>query len=283
MVKDLFTINDAPSALFVISTIFLVTLDTHYHFLLALYCIAIIGIPHGALDPWIGLDEPSWKDKQTWLFFLLYTAIAALTCLLWFILPYFSLALFLFISAHHFGSDWFNGKGLQNVHCIAQGGIILSLPAITHSNETLSIFNLLTEGNLSDLRWFFGGWLTLGLVSLIITQPKGITIELIFLVLLSLYTDPITFFACYFCMLHSLRHYIRYGLPIFQNHQKRLPLLVLVIALTYLLCWILFSCLPEKTLLEDRLLQVLFWGLSSLTVPHMLLVAKKEKWLAYSS
>lgn len=283
MVRDLFTINDAPAVLFITSTITLLALNTHYHFFLALGCIVIIGIPHGALDPWIGLTEPSLKNKHTWLFFLVYTAIAMLTCLLWFILPYLSLALFLLISAHHFGSDWFQGSGFNNVHCIAQGGIILSLPVLTHSSETLFIFNLLTDGNLSDLRWFFGGWLTLGLISCILTRSKGVMIELVFLVLLSLYTAPLTFFACYFCVLHSLRHYIRYGPSIFQQHPQRLPLLILVILVTYLLGWILFWSLPEHRLLEEKLLQVLFWGLSSLTVPHMLLVARKEKLMAYPS
>ena len=85
-------------------------------------------------------------------------------------------------------------------------------------------------------------------------------IELVFLVLLSLYTAPLTFFACYFCVLHSLRHYIRYGPSIFQQHPQRLPLLVLVILATYLLGWMLFLSLPEQRLLEEKLLQVLFWG-----------------------
>jgi hypothetical protein len=65
--------------------------------------IFLLGLPHGALDPWIAQRLGIYNStKQKFLFTIGYLAITALVVLFWLWLTVLSLFVFLTISAWHF-------------------------------------------------------------------------------------------------------------------------------------------------------------------------------------
>ena len=71
--------------------------------------IVLLGLPHGALDPWIAENIGIQNTRrQVLLLTISYLAIAVLVVCVWYWLPVLSLLIFLVISAWHFSGDWKN-------------------------------------------------------------------------------------------------------------------------------------------------------------------------------
>ena len=70
--------------------------------LLSVLLIAIIGIPHGAIDHILFLKK---TNKSKVFFYSFYLLLILLSIFAWFYIPVFSLSVFLIISAYHFGQS----------------------------------------------------------------------------------------------------------------------------------------------------------------------------------
>ena len=81
-------------------------LEMETQLLIASFIISLAGLPHGAADAWLAQQVgivSSLKDLFTFL--LSYTSVAISIIFAWMISPTISLAIFLLISAWHFGDD----------------------------------------------------------------------------------------------------------------------------------------------------------------------------------
>ena len=104
------------------------------------------------------------------------------------------------------------------------------------------------------------------------------------ILILNYFLNPIIAFTIYFCFLHSIRHSISLIKDINKNIKKSLPIflkkaapLTIITALAYLFSLFFLNNYYE---LNEAIYKEIFFGLASLTFPHILLeylIEKNEK------
>jgi Brp/Blh family beta-carotene 15,15'-monooxygenase len=241
--------------------------------------IALFGLPHGALDPWIaeriGLQN---TPQQRFLFNVGYLALAALVILFWWWLPALSLTIFLGISAWHFSADW--APSLSAPLRLIAGALLLLMPISFHTESVSMIFQQLSNvegGKLASTlalpAWFLVTMMAVITAVTVWKQQWQMSLEFISLIALAYFTPPLIYFTLYFCLLHSPRHL--YGLfsdaPT-AEHPRLMRMMVTYTLATLLLLvvlWWIWPVLPINTLI----LKFIFIGLAAVTVPHMVLIA----------
>lgn len=242
--------------------------------------VIIFGLPHGALDPWIARREGFAQSR--WRFGGQYLGLAVLVILVWWLLPVFSLGVFLVISAWHFGQDW---AGLVPPwQRLALGLGLLALPAASNPAQVQLIFTTISSPEGTHLAEALGlmAWITTPLmvaIALVLGWRKrwSAALEIIALVVLAWLVPALIYFIVYFCFLHSPRH-VRHCLentaPDLRQNALRsagwYTLLTLVLALPF---GLYLSSIDD---MEKALVQLVFVGLAALTVPHMLLMSRTQ-------
>lgn len=252
--------------------------------LIALAAILLLGIPHGGLDGAIARRVGWSTSLPAWVgFHLVYIALALTIVVLWQWLPLLCLALFLALSAIHFGrsdqavehrSDW--------LPVLAHGGLVPLVIPFFQSQPTHALFALLVGPNNATA--------LLGIVELLII-PWGLILlwyayraidnadwqrplsVLIVLILAAALLPPLVSFAVYFCLLHSPRHLL-YTLSKLSTEERRRSLVEAMIYSGIAIGAIVGSAiwLQNSPQLTPTLLQTGLIGIAALTVPHMLLV-----------
>jgi len=260
--------------------------------------IALLGVMHGGLDPWVG--DIVMRDRLgrsgRLLFVVSYLAVMAIVIACWVFAPLATLAGFLLISVLHFGE--------QDAHAFAgrSDGLSLSVfgaipvlgPVAAHPAEVALIFGWLTgveQTVLADiLNWLAQPLIAIWLVGagMLVArmhieretnrrfQLAGLGVLVASMILL----PPLIAFAAYFCLLHSFGHLLdmasrasgpwRDWSPV-QWAARLWPATLGALALG-MFGWMALSGLNTSHLLERELLaQVIFCGLAALTVPHVLL------------
>lgn len=193
-----------------------------YQLLISLGLIAFVGIPHGAIDHVLYLKEA--KDKGPARFYAGYLGTLLLYLVLWIFFPRVSLALFLFVSAFHFGQSQLVDKvvGLsiwKNVLSFFWGASILSgLVVYNHSeivyfsSQEYDLAYLLPVFNLTihKLILYISSGLVLGSFVLLATVKRikldhtAFEIYLLILIHVGFYLLPLLIgFTLYFAILHS--------------------------------------------------------------------------------
>ena len=199
--------------------------------------------------------------------------------------------MFLLIASYHFGEEdlsfFYKGNGfIFNISSFLKGLLIITL-AFHYSFDSTSIFfeYLLVpqesyENIIQFKSLFFSINLFLIIIGLIyllreqIDKLVLILLEILFIILSFIYLPLILAFSLYFCFLHSSKHIIGLsreldseniinGLKLFSIKAIPLTLLTAVIAL------ITVYYLDES--LSRNIVQTIFIGLASLTLPHILL------------
>jgi Brp/Blh family beta-carotene 15,15'-monooxygenase len=104
-------------------------------------------------------------------------------------------------------------------------------------------------------------------------QCKSDALEFMGIIVGAILLQPLVFFACYFSLLHSPRHLLetaeRLRMTSLQSiYSRTLPIVMATVAL----CAGFYFVIPDLSV-SDRILVIVFIGLASLTVPHMLLDA----------
>jgi beta-carotene 15,15'-dioxygenase len=260
--------------------------------------LAVTGIPHGALDHLVAQETARQQNRSfnLWPFMLRYIGTMLLYALVWFGSPLLSLALFLIISAWHFGEtdiDQAPDHWLWNLTRLLTGTWVLLFILLTHAAEVGPVWIRITQEDPTAL-WI---WQTatqydtylilMGLALLVVLfsiayRSRPIRIDLIryghwaFILILCYYLPLLPAFALYFSGWHALYSFRSIGqhlssgttqvapLDMLQIWLKSLPLtgvaLLFLGAMAYLWHNFLNSWDP---------LPVLFIFISLITLPHL--------------
>lgn len=246
--------------------------------IVAALLIALLGLPHGALDPVVAYRAGLWQRPLGLLAFLcVYLVLCGAMLALWWRFPLIGFLVFFIISALHFGRDYYRYKK-NSAQQIAYGAFVLGLPTLFHPADTQQIFSYLLFGETPvAILWLLqiGGiagalCLVLGLKG----TPIKASIELAGLVFTAWLLSPLWYFVLFFCFLHSPRHL----LPLYQDinteqRQKSVTTMLVITLLTLLAAVVIAWYLSVSALsLDSLVLQIIFIGLAGLTVPHMILI-----------
>ena len=239
--------------------------------------VALLGIPHGAVDPLLArVSGVTSTLSQTLVFYIAYIAIAGVVVGLWLLAPALSLSAFLALSIWHFRGDWLQELSLSEASAVA--ATVVCAPALFHPDEIAGIFSVLAFGAtvepLVAAARLVGGVSIVLLISTVvgrIRRQRLAMLELISLPLLAWLLPPLLFFVVYFCGLHSPRHIIESARVLsWRSPMVRLTALSTSVVTVFAAVGI-YASLPAVDA-TPRLLAVIFIGLAALTVPHMLLL-----------
>ena len=244
-------------------------------FILAFFVI-FCGLPHGALDTLYAKKNNLYSNFLGLIFFnFIYLFLAIITFFLWQKLPVLFLSLFLLISIFHFSEDWKSEINIFQRLLIATS--VISFIVLFKKSEVELIFFSLTNSYQSNYIILFFYYLSFILVPLIFGiiflnfKNKQILLNIITIIFTAILLNPLMYFLCYFCFFHSIKNFKESKILLFP--QKRLmqqKILIINLLLTLILSIIILRFFLTGTV-EDKLLKIIFIGLASLTVPHMLL------------
>lgn len=242
--------------------------------------VVLLGLPHGALDPLVARKAFAGRSYIPIAFYAIYLTLVLVYWLLWNRYPTMGLSFFLLIAAFHFGSDW-ESRGSFPTRC-AYGLAIVTLPVLRFSSEVASIYAMLGSAHAATLittsRILAPAAVGIAAVGagLQFRQRKRGALELLSIVCGALWLEPLVFFTCYFCLLHSPRHLLETAHDFEMTSLKRIYLATLPVLLaTLLLAGLAYWLLPHIEM-AARVLRIMFIGLAALTVPHMLLDVAAE-------
>lgn len=245
--------------------------------------VAILGLPHGALDlPIVQVLWPldGWRSKVR--FIGLYVGLAMLVILVWIVLPGPALFAFLIYSAFHFSGDWDDAGATLRF----SGGVAtVGAPALFQTNEAAAIFAYLAPEPAASAASMFlavaGGVSLAVFAATIILRPQLRTRaagEQVIVWISAACLAPLVYFIVYFCALHSVRHFSNAFVSL-DNPRQALRVAVALSTVTVLAGLIGFMVLQDSQpkLLEHSILRIVFIGLAALTVPHMILVDRFQR------
>jgi Brp/Blh family beta-carotene 15,15'-monooxygenase len=252
--------------------------------LIALAFVALIGLPHGAFDGAIARHLGYSRTLGGLIKFItVYLGLAVAVVAFWVWQPGLALALFLLISAVHFGyGDATAASGIARaLQIAAHGGVAVFGVSLFHLQQVTPIYAALTNGDVMlavMMTKIFPFFIMPVAVSYLVVaiRDAGLRprlIELALLCLLLSVVPPLVGFAIYFCVIHTGRHMRHIWYRVSSNATPR-HILSQAVWFT-LASWgggvIMLFWLDSGNISQD-LLQVIFIGLAALTVPHMILV-----------
>ena len=252
--------------------------------LIALAFVALIGLPHGAFDGAIARHLGYSRTLGGLIKFItVYLGLAAAVVAFWVWQPGLALALFLLISAVHFGYGDATAAGgmAQAVQIAAHGGVAVFGISLFHLQQVTPLYAALTNGDVLlavMMTEFFPLFIMPVAVVYLISaiRDAGLRprlVELALLCLLLSVVPPLVGFAIYFCVIHTGRH-MRHIWDRVSVHTASRHIISQAVWFT-LASWgggvIMMFWLDSGNISQD-LLQVIFIGLAALTVPHMILV-----------
>jgi Brp/Blh family beta-carotene 15,15'-monooxygenase len=257
--------------------------------------VMIFGLPHGALD--LALVQGASRGSRTALVgaAVLYLMASGLVLMVWISAPMAALLGFLAIAVIHFGlGDTEDLHGPQRaVEIIARGGFAGVAPLVFHPQTTRDLFALLvgpaSTASLdttlavmaTPVTWLWLACLVVALAWRTIQRAPGwmsAVLELILTAAIFAVCHPLAAFLLYFCFVHSVRHIADLGAARFPDSAPRarrwlllesLPFTAATVALA-MVAWFVFA---DSVTFDEAMIRLVFWGLSALTVPHMILTA----------
>jgi Brp/Blh family beta-carotene 15,15'-monooxygenase len=243
---------------------------------------ALLGLPHGALDPLIARRLGLWRSPWGFVRFnALYIAAVVVVVLVWLVLPALSLVLFLLVSAMHFGSDW-NMTRPAWLRFMSGFGL-LTLPAYSHPDDVSMVYTVLAGpggATVATAQAWLGPVAVIGLLlaaAVALRRRPHEAVEIVLAGALALVAPPLIFFILYFCALHSFRH-LKAGFQAERGGGRRAVLITVVYTVVPILAVAgVLGAVSGGATVSDRVLQVVFIGLAGLTVPHMWLVAREGR------
>lgn len=241
---------------------------------LALLAIAVflIGTPHGALDARIAAEWLRPLLGRGWAlpFVAGYLALTGTTLAFWLAAPGAALVLFLLLAAIHFGHH--DSPSQRWLSVMVRGALPPVVAAAAHPESISAIFTLLAGQAGEPIAALLGGpmlllWLS-GAAVILLTEARRA--ELLLLCLFFALVPPLVAFAAYFALVHTPRALAASRHP--GEHWRdllaaALPWTVAAVALALAL-WMWLATALE---VGPALVQTIFWWLSALTMPHMLL------------
>ncbi len=188
----------------------------------AIAFIALLGIPHGAIDHILFLEKSSWSPV---VFYLFYLGLIGLYVVLWLVAPALSMALFLALSAYHFGQSQFAdlslSRMLKPLLYFAWGSTVLSgliyfnraeIADIARSNEEMASLSAVMDPQFYLVLLIASGAGTAGILifglsrKMISFERLAIEVFVMGLIQFSFMVFPIlTSFTLFFVVIHSLK------------------------------------------------------------------------------
>lgn len=246
--------------------------------IISMSLIGTMGVAHGALDGKI-IWKHSVRTSTRLKLYLLYMLFTSSGALIWFIYPFGGLVLLLVMSSVHFGVSDLKFINEINFGSKVYWGVVMAfLPLVFKPNLVNSLFFDLTQVRIQPE--IFDAINIIVLVCIIcfssslykIAQErknKGKTIlelkllgaEMMLLICLAYFLNPLTWFSIYFCGLHGIR-------ALMDNDFRMFPDILWLTLFTAPISIMIFLFKWEYTL---NSLLVIFPILASLTIAHMLL------------
>jgi beta-carotene 15,15'-dioxygenase len=258
--------------------------------------IAVLGIPHGAVDHLVVEKIDGRHDARSrGRFVVAYVLAMAVVGLLWLAVPPLALVIFLALSVHHFGqSDLAYLRLPEPSQLIIQwsrGLFLVGLPLVAHITSVAPIVERLGGGDPASWRWLADLWWLWAAVLVVQHAVVGVSIasrirtravigrEMIAvaaLTLLFLTADPLIGFAVYFGLWHSLAHLLVLtdllgSEPRPARSIARLAAPLTAISLAALAAVAVGAALVGR---PDLLVPVTLVFVSMLTLPHMVVVER---------
>ena len=247
--------------------------------LIAVAVIAVMGVPHGALDGEVARPVLRPRFGRAWfaVFSLPYLALFAVVLLAWRLAPELTLAGFLAASVWHFGVE---DAGPDKLAACARGGLPVALPVLLHPAATARFLGTISLDPAPSLpAWLLVAtcaWSALAAVWLARAAARrdwpgladAALVASLFVVL-----PPLPAFTAYFVCLHAPRHVRALTASGVAPRVRALRAAVLralpLTALTFLIGAALWPWFPSAA--PSRALALTIQVLAALTLPHMLL------------
>jgi Brp/Blh family beta-carotene 15,15'-monooxygenase len=257
--------------------------------------VIVFGLPHGALDLALvrGAAQGSWLALAGAIG--VYLVVSAAVLAVWIVFPVAALLGFLAIAVIHFGlGDTEDRHGPQRaVEVMARGGFAGIAPLVFHPQTTRDLFALLvgptSSGHLdaalavitAPATWL---WITCLIVAVLwrsLQRAPGwlpAVAELLLTTAIFAAFHPLAAFLLYFCFVHSVRHIADLGAARFPDSAPRARRWLLLESLPFTLATVVFGAIAwfafaRAINFDEAMMRVIFWGLSALTMPHMILTA----------
>ena len=282
---------------------FFLDLPSEYIYFFCFLLIATVGVSHGAYDGRKG-EKLFYNKFKNWrfIFYFVYISLTIFVLIIWYLKPLIALITFLIVSALHFGKEdleiYLDKKYKHHLLIyFLKGSLIILLPLFFNYEKTNLIFNtILFSKNYvmlsnNNVKFILIISLSIQLLFYLFIYLKkklnrndfiAIIFE-IYLIIITFYLfNPIVGFTLYFCFLHSFKNILHIsselnpkllkGLKIFFKQSLFLTLLtffILFFGLIFLINFNFFENSAEK---------VIFIGLASLTLPHIILHYFSEKY-----
>ena len=240
-----------------------------------LLVVTFFGLPHGALDTLVAKKNRVFTNFYGFsLFNLGYLSLASCIFLIWYLVPFLSLIIFLLISAWHFSEDW--KDQLNTFQRVILGLNVINLPVFFYPKEVTIIYETLVDSrNILQLvsiqeNLMFILFLLLGMVIVRNTNNKLLFFQITTIFLGSIFLSPLYYFISYFCFFHSIKNFQETVDELETNKNKIMIFLIVNTIITITFGFILFFFFLDGTI-TTKIISIVFIGLASLTVPHMLL------------
>ncbi|MFO7993210.1 MAG: Brp/Blh family beta-carotene 15,15'-dioxygenase [Marinobacter sp.] len=278
------------AAVAVLAALVLPPLSLEQQFWIILVPVAVFGLSHGGADPLI-LKRLTGNRPGTMPYALTAYSAAVLgfVGLIWFF-PVLALFVFLMLSIWHFGfTDTAYLSSSRNSLLIWVSGSLTVLgPMIGHPEQTSELFawlvNRETETVLAVVTIAGPVLASLWLVAFgtLVWRHNDhlaarVFTELVLVAAAMILLPPLLAFTFYFCIVHSIRHFLsiaeyRLGEAEFRQVvrfllRKSAPATLGAIAIALVAWGALVVWSPASSLLVEGV-RVMFWGLAALTVPH---------------
>ena len=254
--------------------------------IISFFLIFFIGLPHGSFDGAVA-SLVGFRSKIQFLQFLFYYLfLFFLVILFWLYFPIIALIIFITMTITHFGlCDWTNFKIDRYKYTVSftYGMTIIFGIIFFNENQSFLIFEYLTNNNIYFFQKYFFIPYFLTLISIIYfiylsyfekKLRKGV-IEILFLLLIFYFFDPLLSFAIYFCFFHTYKHLKHLIKNIYSNLDNKKFIIYSTLIFT-LISWVgglsIVYYLTQNLSIYESMLKVIFIGLAALTLPHMLLV-----------
>ena len=269
---------------------------------LLIFCFILIltlGVSHGALDHLRGekILKPILKHRWFLVFYPGYISLSLLVIICWVLFPSISLLIFLLVAGYHFGEEdlsFFKEEQgfIFNMTGFLKGFLIITLSLHFNFETTSTFFNYLMVDitSYSNLKSYSSVLFAINLLLLIsgliylfknhLNELVLILLEVILIIISFKYLPLILAFTLYFCFLHSSKHITGLAKELDSDDlingfrlfvKKAIPLTVLTGMGAVSIVFFLNHSLTEN------IIQTIFIGLASLTLPHILLEVIDKK------
>jgi Brp/Blh family beta-carotene 15,15'-monooxygenase len=258
--------------------------------------VALLGIPHGAVDHLVAAKLGGPFNTSSLSRFTRDYVLAMLGVgVVWLSAPTLALVAFLLLSIHHFGQSDLGYLGLSARRGApvwwSRGLLLVGLPLVAHLNTVSPVIERLGGGDPAKWAWLADRWelwsamlvaqhVVIGwaLTRRRIDRPTLINeaITVAALTTLFLSADPLVGFAVYFGLWHSLNHlFVLADLlgtqPVPLRSVVRLAIPLSALSLLGIVAVVVGAVATNRT---DLIVPLTFVFVSMLTLPHMLVVER---------